>query len=154
MARQRNGSANTAPVSAEQATEAPAPEQAPPEPQGDGSPENPPTAQEGERGQRSETVAELAADGGLLGEPGPEDFARHTGARLIQDHEHDLRLQAEVDDRIRRRGHEIATRLRKSGPNATVTIGGKEHVARQRPANSGGGMLLAEVGKRVAASLD
>lgn len=141
MAKKDGQKANNGAASApEQTTPEAQPEQASaPEPQGDGNPEN--TAPHQEAAQQD-------------GEPGPEDFARHTGARLIQDHEHDLRLQAEVDDRIRRRGHEIATRLRKSGPNATVTIGGKEHVARQRPANSGGGMLLAEVGKRVAASLD
>lgn len=140
MAR-RTGSTNTAHVSAEQAADTQTDDTA-------SATEAPPTAQPGEQGPPG------GFDVLAVEEPGPEDFARHTGARLIQDHEHDLALQAEVDDRIRRRGHEIATRLRKSGPNATVTIGGKEHVARQRPANSGGGMLLAEVGKRVAASLD
>lgn len=141
--RKKNDGNNGASIAPEQTTPETQPEHAPPpEPQGEGNPENP--AQAGEQEPPAESQDE----------PGPEDFARHTGARLIQDHEHDLRIQAEVEDRIRRRGHEIATRLRKSGPNATVTIGGKEHVARQRPANSGGGMLLAEVGKRVAASLD
>lgn len=138
----KNGSTNAAPVSAEQTAEPTAPEaqpeQAPPEAQGDGSPESPATVQEPEPPQ---------------GEPGPEDFARHTGARLVSDHEQDLRLQEELADRLKRRGHEIATRLRKSGPNATVIIGGKEHVARQRPANSGGGMLLAEVGTRTPTAL-
>lgn len=143
MAR-RNGSTNTAPASAEQATEiqTSASDASQETPADDTTAANdaPATEQPGEQEPQQ-------------GEPGPEDFARHTGARLVADHEHDLRLQEEVTDRLKRRGHEIATRLRKSGPNATVIIGGKEHVARQRPANSGGGMLLAEVSARTPTAL-
>lgn len=144
MARQRNGSTNAAPVSAEQTTETQAseaqPEQAPPpEPQGDGNPENPTTVHEAEAPQ---------------GEPGPEDFHVHSGARLIADHEQDLRLQEELDARIGKRANEIAKRTRKKGANAIVAIGGKTFQPRAKPGTNGETMILAEAKERVSASLD
>lgn len=86
-------------------------------------------------------------------EPGPEDFERHTGSRLVSDHEADLLLLEQVKKRIDKREEVIGSRLRAKGAHATIFIGGREYVARQKP-NSGGRMGIAKVGPRVATSLD
>lgn len=98
----------------------------------------------------SETTAtEAPAD-----EPGPEDFEKHSGARLIEDQGRDLKIQEETAKRIKARGHVMATRLRRQGPHATVQINGQDYIARARPEKNGGGMMLAEVTPRVTGSLD
>lgn len=100
-------------------------------------------------------VGETTATEAPAEEPGPEDFEKHDGKRLISDQEADLKTQEAVEERLKKRGHVIATRARlKGGPNAIVMINGKPHQPRARPANSGGGMLLAEVKPRVEASID
>ena len=101
------------------------------------------------------TVAGLAAMGPSQDEPGPEDFERHGGARLISDHERDLELLADVERRIKNRGPVIAARALKSGgKNPIVKIGGRVFTPRKRPEKAGGGIGLAEVGERSEASLD
>lgn len=118
---------------------------------------------DGDRGQRSETVAELATNGSIVtpgaeapqDEPGPEDFERHSGGRLTADHADDLALEVAVQKRIAARAHVIATRARaKGGANAVVIIAGKPYAPRQRQAKLGGGMTLVELGQRSEASLD
>lgn len=115
---------------------------------GDGSAEVLPAAQTGDT---AATDAPQEPPGIVLG--GPEDFERHSGARLQEDHAADLRLQDEVESRLRKRGDVIAKRLRKNGVNATVEINGVEYVARQRP-RCPGEMMLSEVPKLVKSTLD
>lgn len=139
MARPKHERANGA-TQAEQASAETHLEQTPqPEPQGDGSPENHATVQE-------------AAQPDV--EPGPEDFARHTGSRLIQDHEQDMRLLDDLQRRLEKRAHEIATRTRKKGANAVVPIGGKMYQPRAKPGTNGETMILAELKDRFSASID
>jgi hypothetical protein len=89
------------------------------------------------------------------GEPGPEDFERHSGARLIEDHAADLALEIDVQRRIRNRGPVIAARaLKGGGKNPVVKIGSRVFTPRKRPEKAGGGIGLAEVGERSEASLD
>lgn len=98
------------------------------------------------------------------GEPGPEDFERHAGARLLEDHARDLaesaRLAAElkdVDGRIAKRGHVIAVRAEGKGGNGrnpVIRIGGQLFVPKARPAKHGGGMMLVEQVERREASIE
>lgn len=144
MAR-RNGSTNTAPASAEQATEiqTSASDASQETPADDTTAANdaPATEQPGEQEPQQ-------------GEPGPEDFARHTGARLIQDHDQDLHALDALEKRLGKRAHEIAVRTRKKGANAIVVIGGRTFQPRAKPGTSGETMILAEVKERFSASLD
>jgi hypothetical protein len=86
-------------------------------------------------------------------EPGLMDFKRHGGARLVSDHEADLLLRKELDNRIELREEEMGTRLRAKGPGATITIAGSEYTARVKP-NSGGKMGVAKVTPRVRTTID
>lgn len=89
------------------------------------------------------------------GEPGPEDFERHSGARLIADHERDLYTLDQVKRRLKGREPVIAARALKSGAkNPIVKIGSRVFTPRKRPEKAGGGIGLAEVGERSEASLD
>jgi hypothetical protein len=118
------------------------------QPAGDGVADG---AQPGDPGALAETSATEAPQG----EPGPEDFDRHTGARLIADHERDLALVAQAQKRIEKRADVIATRARaKGGANAIVVIGDTPFAPRQRQAKLGGGMMLVELSKRSEPSLD
>jgi hypothetical protein len=135
-----NSSNNGAAIAREQTTPEAQPEQAtPPEPQGDGNPENPATVQDAAPPQD---------------EPGPEDFARHSGARLREEHARDLALLDDVERRIRARADAIARRLQAAGPGATIEIGGKTYEARAKARTGGEVMALSEVRQRVAVSLD
>jgi hypothetical protein len=117
------------------------------QPAGDGAADG---AQPGETGALAATSGTDAMD-----EPGPEDFERHSGARLIEDHAADLALEIDVHRRIRNRGPVIAARaLKGGGKNPVVKIGSRVFTPRKRPEKSGGGIGLAEVGERSEASLD
>lgn len=131
-----NNGASTAP---EQTTPEAQPEQATPEPHDDGAAEVP--------------LESATPQGG----PGPEDFARHPGPRLVSEHAADLALRDEVERRIASRAVVIAERAmrgRRRGEVPIVKIGTHEFTVRARPAKHGGGHMLAEVGKRAEASLD
>ena len=141
MARANSrGNNNGAASTHEQATpEAQAEQAPPPEPQGEGNPENPAPVQEAAQPE---------------GEPGPEDFARHSGARLREDHARDLALQVEIERRLLARADAIARRLQAAGPGATIEIGGKTYEARAKARTGGEVMALSEVRKRVPVSLE
>lgn len=111
-----------------------------------------------EQATAHESQEDGAAEGPLhvapQGEPGPEDFARHSGARLREDHARDLALQDEIDRRIRARADAIARKLHAAGAGATIEIGGKTYEARAKPRSNGETMTLSEVRKRVPISLE
>jgi hypothetical protein len=87
-------------------------------------------------------------------EPGPEDFARHDSARLLSDHERDLKIQEDVERRIKNRGPVIAERAMRGGArNPVVRIGSRLFTPRKRPEKAGGGIGLAEVSERSEISL-
>lgn len=131
-----NSSNNGAASAPEQTTPEAQPEQATPEPHDDGA---------------AEVPLESAPS---QDEPGPEDFGRHSGARLREDHARDIALQDEIDRRLRARADVIARRLNAAGPGATIEIGGKAYEARAKARSNGEVMQLSEVKKRVAVSLD
>lgn len=106
------------------------------------------------RGASQTTATETPAD-----EPGPEDFERHSPARLIEEHARDLAVQEEVERRIKARSAVIAQRAldsaaRRGDRNPIVRIGTRVFTPRKRPAKAGGGVGLAEVGERHETSLD
>lgn len=104
-----------------------------------------------EETQHGAPVGETTGTEAPAEEPGPRDFKRHSGARLVSDHEANLALRRELDDLIEAREEEIGSRLRARGKHATIRIAGSEYVARQKP---GGKMGIAKVGPRVETSLD
>jgi hypothetical protein len=111
-------------------------------------------ASDGAQPAEPEALAETSGTD-ALDEPGPEDFERHNGARLIADHAADLALETDVQRRIRNRGPVIAARaLKGGGKNPVVKIGSRVFTPRKRPKKAGGGIGLAEVGERSEASLD
>jgi hypothetical protein len=113
----------------------------------DGAVEMPPTAQPGEQEPPGETSGTDALD-----EPGPEDFERHSGAKLIEDHAADLALAIDVERRIRNRAPVIAQRAIESGAkNPIVKIGDRLFAPRKRPEKDGGGTGLAEIRERTVA---
>jgi hypothetical protein len=100
-------------------------------------------------------LAESSATEAPQGEPGPEEFERHSGARLIEDHAADLALQEAVERRIRNRAPVIAQRAIDSGAkNPIVKIGDRLFAPRKRPERGGGGNGLAEIRERTVASFD
>lgn len=132
-----NNSNNGAAIAPEQTTPEAQPEQA--------------TAPESHDDRAAEAPLESAPP---QGEPGPEDFARHSGARLREDHARDLALQEEIDRRLRARADVIARRLQAAGPGATIEIGGKVYEARAKARTGGEVMTISEVRKRIAVSID
>lgn len=93
------------------------------------------------------------------GEPGPEDFNRHAGPRLLEDQARDLEMFDGARRRIRERGDVIARRTldaaaKRGERNPSVKIGGRVFTPRKRPAKAGGGIGLAEVGERSETSID
>ncbi len=106
-----------------------------------------------EESQPGAPVGETTATEAPTEEPGQEDFERHSGARLVEDHAKDLALQEEIKKRIAKREEVIAARVRAKGINATVFIAGQEYTARQK-SNGGGKLGLAKVNPRVPTSID
>lgn len=116
------------------------------QPAGDGAPDG---AQSVEPGPIAETSGTDALD-----EPGPEDFERHSGARLIEDHAADLALEEAVKRRLRNRAPVIAQRAIDSGAkNPVVKIGERLFAPRKRPDRDGGGNGLAEIRERTMAAI-
>ena len=100
------------------------------------------------------TIGETTATEVPQDEPGPEDFERHDGKRLLADHERDLQVLEDVERRIKSRGPVIAARAMKSGArNPIIKIGNRVFTPRKRPEKAGGGIGLAEVGDRSEVSI-
>lgn len=98
-------------------------------------------------------------------EPGPGEYAGHTGPRLMSEQDADVTeaerlraLLAPIEERIEKRGAVIAERLIAKAkadrkPNPTVTFGGIRFFPKVRAAKLGGGHALARYNEREETSL-
>lgn len=98
-------------------------------------------------------------------EPGPGEYAGHTGPRLMSEQDADVTeaerlraLLAPIEERIEKRGAVIAERMIAKAkadkrPNPTATFGGIRYQPKMRGAKLGGGYMLTRYTEREETSV-